>query len=596
MPEDGRVAGLIRALAGHYRRTEVDPLFEVGRRVWSLGASARALILLLAAAVVFAAAPLSVELHAIATLGLFAIGWSAALAAASSTRRGIVPAVLAAPWLVYYAGLSLVWMGTAMMALPIGWILWVLWRLLPRDAPARAIPIWLAAAAAAGYVSAGAIGLTRQLGVRPASGQLLLGLALALPAILLRRPKPSTPLRFGVVLIGSMSVMAIAVAGSGWRDLAGTAEWTALSFADAGAIVVLLWLWTAGGFAAGSIKLATLGMEYAGRAVTGAWVRAGVPAVVAASTIAMAWRASPSIAVDSVDAVGLGLQIVISIAAAAWIGVQLHQRAPHQRLFRALTVWLLAIAVVAGIVGAAHGVAALGAAAGPLYGAALATVVIGLAIELAKLGREWIAASNARVTVHLGLMTVALCCATALMTSDGHQWQKTQGLMALAGMIHIGVPLALYEGHKRWTGRGTLLPASWRIGMFAAGYAGGLISLAINPRELWPLLIGALLLPFMLFAMRHAVREAGTQSGALAGALFAGGLVGAWVFPYPPTIPFVRIEALVDVLRNLGTYGRPMLSSDHLLVLVSAWLLAASGGALACSRRPKALEASPSPY
>ena len=576
MPEDRGLIAAARDIARHYRRNEIDPLREVWRRLWEYGTGTRLLIVLLAVSLLLAA----VRPGLVASLALFVIAWSAALAASAATRRGLVPVLIVAPWLALYATFAATaWFSTPIIVLPIAWIAVVVWLLLPRHRPAMAMAWWLLASMGAAYVAGTTSGLRRVAGLDLWTARAIIAAAMASAAFFLRRPATTRPPGFTFVLCGSLAVIGGTMAASAWRDAASTLEWVqGFAFVDASATVVLLWLWTAGGFAAGSLKLAGVVMDHAGRALAGHWIRIGLPSLITAATLLRAWTASPSIASDSLDASGVVVQIAISVLTIAWLAVQAVRGATPERLFKGFTIWLLSWAVVEGIVGAAHGVADAANPRNPIAGAALVAIFIGLLVELAKLGREWAAASAPRVAVHLGFIVVAVSCAAALMITGGNEWQKTQSLMALTGMIHLGLPLAVYEGYKRWTGRGIELPASWRIGMFAAGYLSGLIALAIEPRAMWPLANGVLLLMALSFAMRRALPSAAALAGALAGALFGGGAIAGWMLPYPPTIPFLPVMPLAAVLRDLGSLGRPLLAPAHLATLMVAWGVCAAIG------------------
>jgi len=143
----------------------------------------------------------------------------------------------------------------------------------------------------------------------------------------------------------------------------------------------------------------------------------------------------------------------------------------------------------------------------------------------------------------------------------------------LVGMLHLGVPLALYE---TWgmRARGPALDVMPRILILAAGYTAGLIVLAIDPQR-WPALLAGLpLLLLLLASLRHRRPDLPTAAGMLAGVLFTSGLIAAWMHPNPPTIPFVPMAVL-----PLGVVlDKPLLSTLHMRVLAAAWAAGAGLG------------------
>ena len=517
--------GLIASLALHYRRQEIDPIKEVGRRFWQHGTGARVLIVLLAAALGAAMMPLAPSARGWLPALFFVIAWSAACAAAAATRHRAAPILAAAPWLVFYSVLaSGASIGTPIAALPIVWLLIVIFHSLPQHRYG-AILCWVAVAGAAGYAGAGPSGFRRALGLEPATAQVVVAVLIAAAGLMALRVRRREPLGFAMVLAGSLATMVITIGGSAIRDAPSTIEAVNFVFVDAAATVVLLWLWTAGGFAAGSLKLARLVIEHVGRRLAGRYGRADL----------------------------------------------------FDRMFRIVTLMLLSWFVVEGVTAAAQSLASSDGPSTAIVGLALASVAGGLLLDFAKLGREWAAGSAPRVAAHLGLLTVGVSCAAAVLIADPRQWQVTQSLLALTGMIHLGIPLALHEGHKRWTGSSIELTSGWRLGMFAAGYAGGLIALIIAPASTWPLVAAAPILALLFWRLSRTA-QATPLAGALAGAIFASGLIAAWMLPYPPTIPFLRIPALLDAMRNVGTYGRGLLSMQHLFTLFAAWIVCAAAG------------------
>ncbi|MEI6667763.1 MAG: hypothetical protein WCP29_06370 [Acidobacteriota bacterium] len=547
----GRRSALALRWAWHYlRRFVIDPAlrpFSLGRRAWRLGRAEQVALLLMAA---FAAlsgvattrllpAPLASTSVEVAHFGWMALAWSVALAAASA-QSGPLVLVLAGPWFVWYQVLvcsSLV--ATPWIAIPIAWVgalAWMHVRALPRWRARAAW--WLVISAGLGYAAAGPSGLRRALGWRVVDAQTLLASVLfgaGLLGCLARRAR--TPARgptFSLSLVGALLAMGTAVTLAALRDWRGTVGWVDAVFSDASGIVVLFWLCVAGQFAAGLLHSTE-------------WI------------IRRILRFLPLRAAH-----GGVLAQVVTWSAMAWLVPQ-------------------------ALMATAQKVIEARASSTVVASTGLMTIAIGLAFECGKLRRDWRHATDERIRIELGVLALVMACAIALSTTPGNLWETTRLLMILAGMLHLGVPLAMLEHADRFGHESPALGVFARFGSFAAGYFAALMALVIDPRNPAMLLVGVPFLLVGLVLLRRSLPAAGPWNGAVAGALFCGGMVAGWMMPYPPTIPFIPAQALTAVLRDWGSLGRPSLSLQHFGLLAVAWVVGASSGAIVFrSPRPAA--------
>lgn len=576
-------------LGWHYvRRTEIEHVTRAGsflRRIWQLGVAERlvfGVVLALAAVTGVAALPsVPASLHdpllAVAHLGFFVVAWSVALAAAAASGR---PAVLLAlaPWLTFYQVLVCgAANGTPVAALPLAWLVGVVLVLTVQvEAWWGRLLSWTLVAAGAGYAGAGTSGLRRTIGWTVRDAQWLLAgilFVLGLGVIWLLRRRASPPrVTFAVALTGAAACMAVAAGFGAYRNWSLSIDWSRTVFDDASAIVVLFWLWTAGSFAASALKLMGWAVRRVGRTIpTPVGLIAGPLAIIVVTA-----REALSIAAGPMDRLArdaLAGHVIAGACAAllaAWWWWRGHLS--RSRMILLFTWWLVAWAILNGIHSGGLAVVASRAGTHHAAGMGLLVVAVGLAFELGKMERDWLGASAARAREQLGLVVVAIACAVVLATSPGGGlWESSRTLMVLAGMLHLGVPLALHDAWRRRARKRTGIGTWARVSVFAAGYATALVLLAVEPAHAITLTAGIPVLLGVLLALTRTHPDLSRESGALSGALFGGGLVAGWMMPYPPTVPFLPPPAWVGLLRNWGALGRPPLSMQHLALLVAAW-------------------------
>ena len=557
------------------------------RRAWTEGPAERSVLTALVVftlALTVSALPgmtsLAPALHTGVSIGLFALAWSVALATASQATSPLV-LVVAAPWLVFYQGLMAgPWMGTPVALVPTAWLAWVVFeRLRSSASPARGLAVWPVAAAGLAYVAAGASGLRRLLGWESIDARLLLWSVLALAGVIAmsrsRRQRPG----FAYVFWGSLFSVGVTGAASLTRDAPGTVDALHLVFADAAAIVVLFWMWTAGRAAAEGAKGLEWAVRHVSRLLPPRLIVPGVPLVIVAVLAFGYVTAAPTN--DSVERAMALARVWAGIAALALMGWwTLTRRVSAGRAILVLAWWLIAWTVFGGVVAGLHAVIDAYESRIPAAGIGLALVTVGLFLELGGLARKWVEASGERVRGSLAMMALSVSCAIALSTVPGNEWETTRSLMVLVGMLHFGLPLALYETWGKRLG-GPSLGVTLRILIVAVGYTAGIAVLAIDPQQWLPLFAALPLLICLLVWLTWRRPTLPMAAGMLAGVLFTSGLIAAWMHPNPPTIPFVPAVALPrGVLLD-----KPLVSALHLRVLLAAWGAGGLAGWIVFRRR-----------
>jgi hypothetical protein len=588
-----RLRTAVRFVWHYLERTEIDSVLRAGsfaRRVWTIGVAERLVIavLILPAAVGALAAwprlapPLGEHLLAWSHLGFMVVAWSVAVAAAAAQPTPLALALIS-PWLVFYQVLACgIWAGTPVAVIPTAWLAWVFWLKVVRvPSPRRRAWWWLAASAGLGYVGSGPSGLRRWLGCEVWQGQLLLCAILLVAggaALMLVRKRRWPPLGFAHPLIGGLLTSGAAIAASAWRDWSFTVGWTRTVFLDANGVVILFWLWAAGSFAASSLRLAGWSLRRVVRLAPRGLV---VPGLAAAVGVVTLWRAlRPTQTAGGVmDGLVFGGDLISTacvIALFAWWG--LRRRLTPARATVVFIWWVVTGLVLRAL--RAGGLAMVTAydRSGLVGGLGLLAIALGLAAELGKMERDWAHASAERTRVQVGFVAVAVACAVVVATIPEGSWETVRLNMVLAGMLHLGIPLALYEPWRRRSASDRTLGTMPRVTVFALGYLTALFVLAVEPYRATSLLAAGPVLVLVLAVLAHARPHMRPAGGALAGALYGGGLIAGWMMPAPPTIPFIPRPMWVDTLRDWGALGHQPLSTQHLALLALAWALGALVG------------------
>ena len=586
--------------SGHYLwRYQVAPLLKVAallRRIWTLGAAERVVFIgavalsLIAAATLTWSAAGAVAMRSAAHLGLFVLIWSVTLAAAAA-QPGPAALTVVAPWLIFYVVLAAsAWAGRPLMVLPVAWVAWTLYRKLDAmPSRVRAVIWWCVAAAGLAYVSAGPSGLRRWLGWTPSSAQTLLGVAIGAAgsaALCLTRARPRPHIGFSRPFAGALILSGTVIASAAVKDWALTVDWTSQMVGDAGAILVLFWMWIGGSAGAGSLHFAEWCARLASRIVPGRALVVLAPVVVSATAL-IEWMLlrEPALPGSELRAAALIGHLFVSVVTALWLGSALaRRRLTRAKASAAVTWWGLAWLVMQAVRVGGDSVVASRAASQTGTALVVVFLVIGLLSELGALQRAWMSLPEERIRRQLGFVVATVGCAVVLSTMPGGDWQEARTLMVLMGVAHLALPVALYERLRPRAAEPSLGNVA-RAAMFAGGYGAALIVMAVEPRRSAALLV---LLPVLAAALMYlrqtsSVKRAG---GAFAGALFGSGVIAGWMMPYPPTIPFVHVPAWITLLRDWGALGRPPLTWQHASLVVAAWTLAGGLGWLVC--RPPA--------
>lgn len=510
---------------------------------------------------------------------------------------------LVAAWLVFYQVLAAGALArTPIAVLPTAWVAWILWRrLLVLPSPWMRAAWWLGASAGIGYVASGFSGLRIWLGWSPEAAQILLGTVLAAAGVAafwrVGRTTRAAP-TFNVVFWGALASAGITTAAAAVKDAGFTIEWTRFVFSDSAGTLLLFWLWAAGTFAAESLKLTDWTVRRAAASLPAHAARWVLPAVVVVASL-FEWLATEPSASTRAGAIGAYVrQVADSWGAVALLPLWWHMFAgvlgtlitAALLLFRRLTpraardmfaAWLVSLLVLQGLLAAGRElVDAYDSRRLGIGLAALATVAIGLLLELSKSKRGWESEPASAVRVRVAFLATAIASAIVLSTSPGGDWTTRQALIAFAGMVHLGVPIMIYHGFEGRLHVRERLGSRDQVTAFAAGYATALIILAWNPtRSAW--LVVALPVGLVVLGVfRWRRRSTPASGGMMAGALIGSGVVAGWMMPYPPTIPFVRVQRWIDVLRNWGSSGRAPLTSLHFGLLIAAWTIGAGAGYL----------------
>jgi len=580
-------------LAGQFfRRSEIEPRLRtvaLVRRIWAQGAADRAVfigLIGLTAAAVLASTPLVSEplaagLRGVARIGLFVTAWSVTLAAASRP----LTLVLVSPWLIFFSQIAFgVWNATPIAVVPAAWLGWTFFRMSAGESSRTSrIVWWMIAAFGLGYVTAGPSGFRKLLDLAHPEAphvlraQLVLGALLAAAgtvALHRTRGRPRPVRSFVFTLSGAVVCIGFAAAASVMEHPNATIESIGEVFSVAASVVVLFWLWTAGSFAGASLKLTEWTIGRIAERLPRRAVRFGIPAVLAAATLAewVAIRGPGPLSLGMIGALGhfwVGLASLTLMASWRLLG-----RLSTSRLIEILIWWIIAWIVCQGFANASDAVVA--STSGSLQGLSLAIVSLGLIFELAAMKSNWLNASTDQIRTHLGLVVIVVACAAALATVPGSQWPETRSLMVLYGMIHLGVPVAIYARWQQLCRPTSPLPVVTRVAVFAAGYLTALVALAVEPQHPVSLLLSVPFLLCTLVVVRGpSLRRA---DGMLAGALFGAGLVSCWMWPHPPILPPFIARTWQQGLPDFQTFSHQPLTTAHAGLVLGVWLLGAGLG------------------
>jgi len=401
-------------------------------------------------------------------------------------------------------------------------------------------------------------------------------------ALYLTRARPRRSVGFSRPFAGAFVLSGIVIASAAAKDWGLTVDWTGQIVGDAGAILVLFWMWIGGSAGAGSLHFAEWCARLSSRVVPARALVVLAPVVVSATAL-IEWMLlrQPALPGAELRSAALAGHLSVSVVTAVWLGSALARR----RLTRvtasaALTWWGLAWLVMQAVRAGGDSVVASRAASPAGTTLLVVFLVIGLLWELGTLQRAWMALPDERIRRQLGFVVATLGCAVVSSTLPGGVWQEARTLMVLMGVAHLALPVAVYERLRPRASEPRFGNVA-RAVMFAGGYGAALIVMAVDPRRATALLV---LLPVLFAALIYlrqssSVRRAG---GAFAGALFGSGVIAGWMMPYPPTLPFIQVPAWITLLRDWGALGRPPLTGQHAVLVVTAWALAGGIGWVVC--------------
>lgn len=568
---------------------------QLGRAVWALGPAERfVLVMALGVAIVAGVARTPGLQRATADLLVtfcqgtgFVLAWSIGLATATAVHP--VALLVAAPWLIFYLVIvSGPVIGTPVVAVPLLWLAWSLYRSLVR-LPRRwvFVVVWAIAVALVSYPLPGVSGLRRALGSSFSltwwlTGALLFVIGLVLAR--LRRSRMTAAPRFGAMLAGSLLSSAVLIGAATWQHPGQAAEGIELVFDDASAIVVLLFMWTSGRFAEETFTLTSWTLRQSARLLPVRLVPALVLLAIGAVTTfevirvaapdrdALVWWSSATHAV-------LG---ILSAGVMVWWSLRRTLSTP--RVLLLAISWIAGWGVLQGLLALATATAESRHVSGSLSGVGLVITAAGLAFDLGKMAHPSRHDVPEKLYLPLGSMTIACLSAVCLLLFAGEAWEMRRSLMVLTGALHLGIPMAVAHA-RRWISGMRTSSTGPGLAFSAAGYGCAIGILLIEPRQTWALLGAVPILILLLRWVSRAHPALGSDGAALMGALFGGGLVGGWVMPYPPTLPFLPRPAWIELLRDWASLGRPPLTSAHAVLLVSAWLSGALLGWIWFRRR-----------
>lgn len=566
---------------------------KLARAVWALGPAERlTLVIAIAVAVVAGVArtpdPRLVSADRLVifceTTG-FVLAWSIGLATATQVHP--VALLAASPWLIFYLVIvSGPVVGTPVAAVPLLWLAWSLCRSLVR-VPRRWVFVitWAIAVALVSYPLPGVSGFRRALGWSFGSTWWFTGVLLFVAGLVLVRVRGRAPMpRFGTMLTGSLLTSAALVVATTWRNAGQAVEGIELAFDDASAIVVLLFMWTSGRFAEEAFNLTSWTLRQSARLLPARLVPALVlSAMGAVTTLEVIRVAAPErdVLIRSVSAAH-AIVGILSIGLFVWWWRR--RTASTPRVLLLAISWLAGWGMLQGLLALATATAESRQVVGQLSGAGLVITAAGLAFDLGKMAHPSRHDVPEKLYLPLGSMTIASLSAVCLLLVAGDAWEMRRSLMVLTGALHLGIPMAVARAGRSMAG--LRAPSTGPcLTFFATGYGCAIGILLLEPRQTWALLAAFPVLALLLRWVSRAHPSIGADGAALVGALFGGGLVGGWMMPYPPTLPFLPRPAWIELLRDWASLGRPPLTLAHAALLVSAWLVGALLGWMWFRRR-----------
>lgn len=573
----------------HYAsRTQLRVLARVAslaRAVWALGLAARftlsvAVVVAVLAGLARAPENRLLPIDTLITLCQstgFVLAWSVGVATATQLHPVALLAV--SPWLIFYVVLiSGAVIGTPLAPVPLLWLAWALWRSLvrlPRTWLFAAC--WALASGLVGYPLPGISGLRRVLGWPFGITWLVTALVFFLPGLLSARRwasvKSSVP-RFGTMLAGSLAMCSVLVVAATIRNTSSTVEWIEIVSDDASAIVVLLFMWTAGRFAEGAFGLTSWTVRQSARLLPVRLVPAVAFLTIGAVTLVELIQLTGPDAnllnrLSQMAHAALGM---LSLALLAWWARR--SALSHPRVLMVAISWIAGWLILQGLLEFATAAAQSRQLAVQLSGTGLLIAAAGLAFDIGKLAHPSSHDLPAKLYLPLGTMTIASVSAICLLLVAGDAWEMRRSLMVLTGALHLGIPMVVARARRSMAGVRTPSSAPC-LTSFASGYACALGILLIAPRDVWALLGTLPVLMLLLQWFSRAYASSGADGGALVGALFGGGVVAGWMMPYPPTVPFLPRPSWIELLRDWAALGRPPLTLSHAVLLLAAWLTGA---------------------
>jgi len=528
---------------------------------------------------------------------LAGLGWSVGVAVAAELP--LAGFVLAGLWLGWH-GLSLMtpWAGTPVMVLPLAWLVLVALLVLVWRGPRRkwiGWGLWGAVSLGSGYLAADPVGWNGWLGLTGNLawvGRFLAGVGVGLLGAALRpalRAGAWSEPDFGKVLAGSLVVMGSGVGLAGWRDIAGAAggAWETLralgSWAGPG------WFLLAGGFAGRLLEMAEWGSVELVRGLRWRRARWGLPGLWAGMTL-LEWGSTHG---GSLPQVGLVTALARWSAAwpfdlkmvvwtHAWVGVVIlvlaggvggPGRAGLRWWPRLNALWVAAlVGLVAGAGALAGRVEANDAAQSARWWPVLVLLGGGGWI-FQRLVHAWDGAdpeaggwkATRQVRRTLGMLVILSGALLAVEWTSDTGWVSRGGAVALLGMLHFGLPVALHRWWGRSGGAGGNPGVATFVWLILGGMASALIVLNMDAQKSSLLGICPVVWAAVLIWLRVQEPRLGMATGMLAGALVAGVTVAAWCRP-GVLLPEIPLIPWLNAPSEAQEGGRPFMDLPYFML------------------------------